>query len=141
LPRNTSESPGSDNNPPELLPSMLASIPDVLRSRLRDAIASSEENRTSTLISSNTIANRFIYERWGIRASQKWKYRNLFSQVRKHCRNVFKNYLRRGWMEINTDSEKHTFGVYEFDDKRGNLVLGFVRVTPDSEWYLRRAGG
>lgn len=141
MPRNPNESPDSDNDSSELLSSTLASIPDVLRRKLRDAIASSEESQMSTLISSNTLANRFIYERWGIRASQKRKYRNLFSQVRKHCRDVFKYYLHRGWLEIKTGSGKHTLGVYEFDDKRGNLILGFVRVAPGSEWYLQPAGG
>ncbi len=140
MPRNPNERSDSDNDLSELLTSTFASIPDVLRRRLRDMITSSEENQMSTLISSNTLANRFIYERWGIRASQKRKYRNLFSQVRRHCRDIFKYYLCRGWMEVNTGPEKHTFGVYEFDDKRGNLILGFVRVPPGSEWYLRPAG-
>ncbi len=39
------------------------------------------------------------------------------------------------------DSEKHTFGVYKFDDKRGNLILGFVKVSSDSEWFIKPAGG
>lgn len=124
-------------------PSVLAKVPDVLKEKLRESILESEKNKDSTLISSNTLANSFIYERWGIRSSQRRRYQNLFSQVRRQCRSVFRNYLERGWLEIRDDSEskKHTFGVYKFDDKRGNLILGFVRMTPGSQWRIRSVGG
>jgi hypothetical protein len=30
------------------------------------------------------------------------------------------------------------FGVYKFDEVRGNLILGFVKMTPESEWTLSK---
>jgi len=127
--------------PHDVGPSVLARVPEVLRDKLRESIIESENNKESTLISSNTLANRFIYERWGIRSSQRRKYRNLFAQIRRQCRDVFRNFLERGWLEIQDDSKKHTFGVYKFDDKRGNLILGFVKMAPGSEWKVRSIGG
>ncbi len=141
LPRDSNEPENSDDTiPREPSPSILATVPDVLKEKLRVAILSSEKNKTSTLISSNTLANQFIFERWGIRSSQRRRYRNLFSQVRKQCRDVFRHYLHRGWLEVKENTEKHTFGVYEFDDKRGNLILGFVKVTRESDWFVRPVG-
>ncbi|MFW9918414.1 MAG: hypothetical protein ACFFED_02360 [Candidatus Thorarchaeota archaeon] len=142
MPRDPNEFENSDGAiPHDPSPSVLAAVPDVLKEKLRVAILNSEKNKTSTLISSNTLANQFIFERWGIRSSQRRRYRNLFSQVRRQCRDVFRHYLQRGWLEVREDSEKHTFGVYEFDDKRGNLILGFVKVTRESEWFVKPAGG
>jgi len=131
-----------DSIPQDPGPSVLATVPDILRNKLRESIIESEKNKDSTLISSNTLANSLIYERWGIRSSQRRRYRNLFSQVRRQCRSVFRNYLERGWLEIRDESKskKHTFGVYKFDEKRGNLILGFVRMTPGSEWRIRSVG-
>ena len=141
MPRDSNDPENSDDTIPQKpSPSILATVPDVLKEKLRVAILSSEKNKNSTLISSNTLANQFIFERWGIRSSQRRRYRNLFSQVRKQCRDVFRHYLNRGWLEVDENSEKHTFGVYEFDDKRGNLILGFVKVTPESEWFVRSVG-
>ena len=142
LPRDPNEFETRDGSvSPEPSPSALAAVPDILKEKLRLAILCSEKKKTSTLISSNTLANQFIFERWGIRSSQRRRYQNLFTQVRKQCRDVFRYYLQRGWLEVTEDSEKHTFGVYKYDDKRGNLILGFVKVTKDSEWYVRTAGG
>lgn len=142
MPRENRDEENSPNSvPPDPGPSVLAKVPDVLRDKLRESIIESEKNKDSTLISSNTLANSFIFERWGIRSSQRRRYRNLFSQVRRQCRSVFRNYLERGWLEINEESKKHTFGVYKFDDKRGNLILGFVRMAPGSEWRIPSVGG
>lgn len=142
MPRDPKESENSDDTiHQEPSPSVLATVPDLLKEKLRVAILNSEKNKTSTLISSNTLANQFIFERWGIRSSQRRRYRNLFSQVRRQCRDVFRHYLQRGWLELTEASAKHTFGVYEFDDKRGNLILGFVKVTRETDWWIRTAGG
>lgn len=41
--------------------------------------------------------------------------------------------------EIRIDiNGKHLFGVYKFDEVRGNLILGFVVMTPESEWTLSK---
>ena len=120
---------------PAVTPSVLASIPDTLKELLLE----SEERKSggkSVLISSNALANRFILARWGIRPSQRRRYKNLFVSVRKHCRVVFQHYLSRGRVEWDGKDGKHLFGVYKFDEIRGNLILGFVIITPDSEWKL-----
>lgn len=119
---------------PELTPSILASIPECLRDALKEAINS--RGRKSVLISSNSLTNRFIFSRWGIRPSQRRRYKNLFASVRKQSRVVFQHYLLRGRVEWTDESGRNVFGVYKFDEIRGNLILGFVVMTPDSEWTL-----
>ena len=119
---------------PEVTPSILASIPECLRNALKEAINS--RGRKSVLISSNSLTNRFIFSRWGIRPSQRRRYKNLFASVRKQCRVVFQHYLLRGRVEWTDESVRNVFGVYKFDEIRGNLILGFVAMTPDSEWTL-----
>jgi hypothetical protein len=49
---------------------------------------------------------------------------------------VFQHFLLRGRVEWTADSERYVFGVYKFDEIRGNLILGFVVMTPESEWTL-----
>ena len=119
---------------PEVTPSILASIPECLRNALKEAIDS--RGRKSVLISSNSLTNRFIFSRWGIRPSQRRRYKNLFASVRKQSRVVFQHYLLRGRVEWTDESVRNVFGVYKFDEIRGNLILGFVAMTPDSEWTL-----
>ncbi|MFW9805178.1 MAG: hypothetical protein ACFFFK_00450 [Candidatus Thorarchaeota archaeon] len=121
---------------PEATPSILASIPECLRESLKEAINTKGRGRKSVLISSNNLTNRFIFSRWGIRPSQRRRYKNLFASVRKQCRVVFQHFLLRGRIEWTDDSERHIFGVYKFDEIRGNLILGFVVMTPQSEWTL-----
>ena len=121
---------------PEATPSVLDSIPDCLRDTLLDSIDSEKKGKKSILISSNNLTNRFIFSKWGIRPSQRRRYRNLFSSIRKHCRILFQHYLLRGKMEWIDSSGKHLFGIYKFDEVRGNLILGFVVMTPESEWTL-----
>ncbi|MGY5865000.1 MAG: hypothetical protein RTV41_10375 [Candidatus Thorarchaeota archaeon] len=122
---------------PEVTPSILANIPDTLRTALSEAIKRNPSGRKSILVSSNSLANRFILERWGIRPSQRRRYKNLFASVRKQCRVVFQHNLARGRVEWDTDQEKLVFGIFKFDEIRGNLILGFVSVSPESEWTLR----
>ncbi|MFW9794724.1 MAG: hypothetical protein ACFFEE_10505 [Candidatus Thorarchaeota archaeon] len=119
---------------PEATPSILASIPECLRDALKEAM--STRGRKSVLISSNSLTNRFIFSRWGIRPSQRRRYKNLFASVRKQSRVVFQHYLLRGRVEWTDESGRNIFGVYKFDEIRGNLILGFVVMTPDSEWTL-----
>jgi hypothetical protein len=119
---------------PETTPSILASIPECLRDALKEAVTT--RGRKSVLISSNSLTNRFIFARWGIRPSQRRRYKNLFASVRKQSRVVFQHYLLRGRVEWTDDSGRNVFGVYKFDEIRGNLILGFVAMTPDSEWTL-----
>lgn len=89
------------------------------------------------MISSNSLANRFILERWGIRPSQRRRFKNLFASVRKQCRSIFHHVLARGRFEWELGRERFVFGVYKFDEIRGNLILGFVEVSPEAEWTLR----
>lgn len=121
---------------PEATASILASIPDCLKDTLLNSSIPDNKGRKSVLISSNNLANRFILSRWGIRPSQRRRYKNLFTAIRKHCRIIFNHYLLRGRIEWIDMSGKHLFGVYKFDEVRGNLILGFVTMTPESEWTL-----
>ena len=123
---------------PEVTPSILANIPDTLRTVLSDSIQSDTRNRKSVLISSNSLANRFILNRWGIRPSQRRRYKNLYSSVRKNCRAVFQNYLSRGRVDWDSGVENLVFGVFKFDDIRGNMIIGFVEMAPESEWTLSK---
>ncbi len=121
---------------PETTPSILANIPECLRNILREAKEASTKNKRATLISSNSLANRFILERWGIRPSQRRRFKNLFASVRKQCRTIFNHLLSRGRMEWNVGTTRYVFGVYKFDEIRGNLILGFVSISIDEEWTL-----
>jgi len=121
---------------PEATASVLDSIPDCLKDTLLNSSTPEGKGRKSVLISSNNLANRFILSRWGIRPSQRRRYKNLFASIRKHCRVLFNHYLLRGRIEWINISGKHLFGVYKFDEVRGNLILGFVVMTPESEWTL-----
>ncbi|MCK5151865.1 MAG: hypothetical protein KAQ65_08490 [Candidatus Thorarchaeota archaeon] len=121
---------------PETTPSILANIPDCLRNVLRNSSRASNRKKRAILISSNSLANRFILERWGIRPSQRRRFRNLFSSVRKQCRSVFQHVLARGRFEWDFGRERFVFGVYKFDEIRGNVILGFVEVSPEAEWTL-----
>ncbi|MHA2026159.1 MAG: hypothetical protein ACW98U_09685 [Candidatus Thorarchaeota archaeon] len=121
---------------PEVTPSILADIPKVLREALADTNKIERPKRKSVLISSNSLANRFILSRWGIRPSQRRRYKTLFATVRNECRVIFQHYLLKGRVEGTVESEKLLYGIYKFDEIRGNLILGFVAMTPDSEWSL-----
>ncbi len=121
---------------PEATPSVLASVPGCLRNALKEAIDTKGRGRKSVLISSNNLTNRFIFSKWGIRPSQRRRYKNLFASVRKQSRIVFQHFLLRGRIEWADDSGKNIFGVYKFDEIRGNLILGFVMMTPEIEWTL-----
>ena len=122
---------------PITTPSILATIPECLRNTLQKSISKTQKRRKSVLISSNSLANRFILSRWGIHPSQRRHYRNLFAAVRKHCRAVFRHTLAQGRLEWESASERYVFGVYKFDEIRGNLILGFMTVSPNSEWFLK----
>lgn len=121
---------------PVTTPSILANIPNSLRTALSESSKKIVKKQKSILISSNSLANRFIFERWGIRSSQRKRFKNLFANVRKQCRVNFNHYLSRGKLEWTSRSERFVFGIYKFDEIRGNLILGFVRVSPESEWSL-----
>ena len=121
---------------PEPTASVLAAIPDCLKDTLLDFANSEMKSRKSTLISSNNLTNRFIMSRWGIRPSQRRRYKNLFASIRKHCRILFQHYLLRGRIEWIDSSGRHIFGIFKFDEVRGNLILGFVEMTLESEWTL-----
>jgi len=121
---------------PRATPSVLASIPDCLKSTLIDSADTEKGKRRSVLVSSNSLANKFIFTRWGIRPSQRRRYRNLFTAIRKHCRVLFQHYLLRGRLQWNEASDEMIFGVYKYDEIRGNLILGFVHLDPNSAWTL-----
>ncbi len=111
---------------PNITPSILTGIPDCLHNMIRENIERSAEKRPSILVSSNTLANRFILERWGIRSSQRRRYKNLYSKIRQHCRAIFRNYLARGKLALKDQQDEKVVGVFKFDEVRGNLILGFV---------------
>ncbi|MFW9799038.1 MAG: hypothetical protein ACFFD9_01240 [Candidatus Thorarchaeota archaeon] len=119
-----------------MTPSILASVPDCFKKTLIESTEKLRKKRKSILVSSNSLANRFILERWGIRPSQRKRYRNLFANVRKQCRAIFQHYLARGKIEWTDSKKKHVFGVFKFDEIRGNLILGFVLISPEAEWKL-----
>lgn len=119
---------------PKVTTSVLASIPDCLYNMLQENIQRTSERRTSILVSSNNLANRFILERWGIRSSQRRRYKNLFSVVRRQCRSLFRNYLSRGKVSWRNQEANFVFGVFKFDEVRGNLILGFVPPCGYLDW-------
>lgn len=119
---------------PKVTTSILANIPDCLHNMLQENVQRMKERRTSILISSNNLANRFILERWGIRSSQRRRYKNLFSTIRKQSRAIFRNYLTRGNIEWKDQNGDYTFGVFQFDEVRGNLILGFVPPCGYLDW-------
>jgi hypothetical protein len=123
---------------PVATPSILATVPDILRKALQENIDMASAQKRSILISSNSLANRFILERWDIRSSQRRRYRNLFMTVRRHCRSIFQNLLVRKRITWETEDESHFFGIFRFDEVRGNLILGFVPATKGTEWALPR---
>jgi hypothetical protein len=121
---------------PKITESILARIPECLRKILQTSIEKPQQRRKAILISSNSLANRFILERWGIRPSQRRRYRNLFATIRRQCRVVFQHYLARKRIEWKNESENFLFGIYKFDEIRGNLILGFVAKSLETEWTL-----
>jgi hypothetical protein len=122
----------------EATPSILTKIPKTLQSFLLNSIRNKTSKRKTVLIASNSLANRFILEQWGIRASQRRRYKNLYSLVRHRCRAIFHNYLARGRVEWVSEGERMIFGLYKFDEIRGNIILVFVRITSETDWSLPR---
>jgi hypothetical protein len=110
---------------PQTTPSILGGVPDLLRATLMECIACGNKR---LLLSSNSLANKFIFEKWGIRPTQRKRYRNLFSSVRRHCRTLFRYYVHLGRIAWTDNGEQFIFGVYEYDSIRGNLVLSFVKM-------------
>lgn len=120
---------------PETTPSILATIPDCLKHILERSINKSG-TRTALLVSSNSLANRFILDRWGIRPSQRKRFPNLFASIRKECRGIFQNYLVREQIGWPKGDESITFAIYKYDEIRGNLILGFVKINGE-DWRIR----
>jgi hypothetical protein len=119
---------------PNVTTSILASIPDCLHNMLQKNVERTTERRTSILVSSNNLANRFILERWRIRSSQRRRFKNLFGTIRKQCRALFRNYLLRGNIVWKNQDNELSFGVFKFDEVRGNLILGFVPPCGYLKW-------
>ncbi|TXT54751.1 MAG: hypothetical protein BAJATHORv1_50002 [Candidatus Thorarchaeota archaeon] len=113
---------------------LLQSIQSYLVKKLKRVASSSSDEYPSAIIGSNTLADQFILENWGIRKSQRVSYRNLFQRVRLECRSIFNRYLRLGRLEIDAETRKYAFRVYKFSENRGNLILGFVKYSRNSEW-------
>jgi hypothetical protein len=128
------DSENSTFQEPSVTTSILANIPNCLHTILQENVQRTSERGKSILVSSNNLANRFILERWGIRSSQRRRYKNLFSTVRKQCRALFRNYLLRGNVVWKTQTEEFAFGVFKFDEVRGNLILGFVPPCGYLDW-------
>jgi len=124
---------------PDVSHSALAAIPSSLRTMLEELAGHAEDRgRCSLLISSNSLANRFILERWGIRPSQRKRYRSLYAAVRRHCRTLFEYYVARGRFEWKDGAGIHVWGVYKYDRVRGNMILGFVRIPDGTPLFLSR---
>ena len=134
--RTSSEPTGHTFGEPEVTTSILANVPQCLRMILQESSKNSKHKRKQILISSKSLANRFILERWGIRPSQRRRFKNLFASIRRQCRNVFHHFLANGRMEWEIFNDRYVFGVYKFDEIRGNLILAFVKIAPDKEWAL-----
>ena len=118
---------------PKVTPSVQAAIPDLLKSQLVESVlVKHERKKKSILLSSNSLANKFIFEKWGIRPSQRRRYKNLFSDVRKRCRNLFRFFLQKGQISTQKTGVEYVFGVFKFDDVRGNLILGFTHLDDDN---------
>jgi hypothetical protein len=118
---------------PVLTPSKIANIPFVLKQTLGEMIQKQErKKRKSTLVSSNSLANRFIHLQWAIRPSQRRQYRNLFSTVREQCRTLFQYYIRQGEIIDKRPDAEHRYHIYRFDEIRGNPILGFVYAEEES---------
>jgi len=112
---------------PDLTPSVVATIPDLVK----EILLHTGKHRTlhdRIMLSSNGVANRFIITRWGIRPSQRRRYKNLFAAVRKECRKYFKYILNCGRITCERKGVSSTYGVFKFDEIRGNLILGFARI-------------
>ncbi len=120
---------------PVVTPSVAGNIPTCLREMLVESSMASQKKRT-VLISSNSLANRFILNRWGIRPSQRRKFRTLFTTIRKYCRNLFHYLANQSRMEWTSGTERFIFGVYKFEEIRGNLILGFVKLSIEDEWTI-----
>jgi hypothetical protein len=114
---------------PVLTPSIIASIPDLLTKLLTEKTENHVHlKQNSILISSNTLSNRFILTKWGIRPSQRCRHKNLFSDVRKACRDYFNYLIRKGRISCTQKMRRFDFGVFKFDKIRGNLILGFASI-------------
>ncbi|MFX1368612.1 MAG: hypothetical protein ACFFAY_08455 [Promethearchaeota archaeon] len=119
---------------PILTSSVLADLPKLLREILIDASAEAD----SILVSSNRLANRFVFERWGIRPSQRKRYKELFSDLTRHCRILFQYLLKQGRIEWEAESEWHSFNAFKYDLIRGNLILNFTNTSKKLNWLIRR---
>ena len=117
---------------PKITPSVVAAIPDVLKNQLLEMVENKvSQQRRSMLISSNGLSNRFIYTRWGIRPSQRRRNKNLFAKIREQSRILFRHLLEKQEIEVKCQSGTVRFGVYSFDEVRGNMILGFVQKDDD----------
>jgi len=112
---------------PELTPSIIATIPDLVKEILLNPKQFRTPHRR-IMLSSNSIANRFIFARWEIRPSQRRRHKDLFAEVRKECRRYFKYLLNNGRITCDRKGPSVSFGVFKFDEIRGNLILGFTRL-------------
>jgi len=121
---------------PALTPSILSDIPSLLRKMLVEASTGNGKGGP-ILVSSNRLANRFIFERWGIRPSQRKRYKTLFSDLRRHCRILFQYLLKHERFEWKSGSENHSFGTFKYDLIRGNLILSFRYLNPKDDWLIR----
>jgi hypothetical protein len=45
-------------------------------------------------------------------------------------------YLLRARIEYKQGEQATLFGIFKFDEIRGNLILGFVEVTSNSDWSM-----
>ena len=115
-------------------PSQLAGVLTCLKDVIAENISASQRKPRSTLVSSNALANRFIMNRWDIRPSQRKRYKNLFSTVRRRTRALFESLLTRDMIEIEQNDGINTLVVHRFDDVRGNIILRFEEVPPGEEY-------
>ena len=123
---------------PAVTPSIRSSIAVLLKETILENYSKQEgRGRRSSLISSNCLANRFVHLHWGIRPSQRRQYRNLFSEVREQCRELFRYYANQGEVVSQKEGTEYRYGVYKYDEVRGNLILGIVYIGTDSPFLPR----
>ncbi|MDF1537667.1 MAG: hypothetical protein P1Q69_02050, partial [Candidatus Thorarchaeota archaeon] len=114
-------------------PEELANITLCLRNELRKSSQANMGKKTPILISSYSLANRFILDTWNVRPGQRQRFKKLYAAVRKHARNLFSEYLSQGRVLWTVNNLQYGFSVYKFSQNRGIIVLGFYPMITERE--------
>lgn len=85
------------------------------------------------LVSSYGLANKLIFDTWGITAAQRKKYESLFARARKESLAFFDKIKKKKKFEWINESERLVFRVSKFDELSKNLILGFEYLPRDKD--------